>query len=58
MSSSRRNVPASSPQRPEKQSKDRLKIDPLHDLDWKAVEPTKYRPFKPIYHITMGKLYW
>ncbi|KAL6903923.1 hypothetical protein GGI43DRAFT_306737 [Trichoderma evansii] len=54
MSSSRRNVPASSSQRSEKQSKDSLKIEPLNDLDWKAVEPTKYRPFKSIYHITMA----
>lgn len=55
MSSSRRNVSVSSPQRTEKQSKEALRIDPLNDLDWKAVEPAKYRPFKPIYHITMGK---
>lgn len=57
MPSSRRSVPLCNSPRPEKQSKDALTIDPLNDLDWKAVEPTKYRPFKPIYHITMGKLY-
>lgn len=57
MSSSRRNVPVSSPQPPEKQSKDPLKINPLNGLDWKAVEPAKYRPFKPIYHITMGEFF-
>lgn len=55
MSSNRRNGPVSSRQQPKKQSNDPLKIDPLNDLDWKAVEPTKYRPFKPIYHITMGR---
>ncbi|KAH8123498.1 hypothetical protein FP744_10000828 [Trichoderma asperellum] len=54
MPSSRRNVPLCNSPRPEKQSKDALTIDPLNDLDWKAVEPTKYRPFKPIYHITMA----
>ncbi|QUC20991.1 uncharacterized protein UV8b_05232 [Ustilaginoidea virens] len=30
-------------------------LEPLPDLDWKAVEPTKYMPVKPVYHITMGK---
>ncbi|KAL7924609.1 hypothetical protein ACQKWADRAFT_287095 [Trichoderma austrokoningii] len=54
ISSSRRNGPVSSPQQVKKQSKDPLKIDSLKDLDWKAVKPTKYRPFKPIYHITMA----
>ncbi|KAM0258001.1 hypothetical protein ACHAQJ_004044 [Trichoderma viride] len=53
-SSSRRNVPASSSKRPGSRSKDALKIEPLNGLDWKAIEPTKYRPFKPIYHITMA----
>lgn len=30
-------------------------IEPLADFDWRATPPTKLRPFKPIYHITMGK---
>ena len=30
-------------------------IEPLHDLDWKATPPLKLRPFKPKYHLTMGK---
>ncbi|KAK2606426.1 hypothetical protein QQS21_003119 [Conoideocrella luteorostrata] len=31
-----------------------LTIEPLRDFDWKAKEPTKYLPIKPVYHITMG----
>ena len=30
-------------------------IEPLHGFDWRNAEPRKLRPFKPIYHITMGK---
>ncbi|KAJ6445178.1 phosphatidylethanolamine-binding protein [Purpureocillium lavendulum] len=30
-------------------------IEPLHDFDWKTVEPRQFRHFKRIYHITMGK---
>ena len=40
--SSRRRIPAQA-------------IEPLHGFDWQNVEPRKLRPFKPIYHITMGK---
>ncbi|RDA86300.1 hypothetical protein CP532_5674 [Ophiocordyceps camponoti-leonardi (nom. inval.)] len=29
-------------------------IIPLKVFDWKAEEPRKFRPFKPIYHIGMG----
>jgi hypothetical protein len=29
-------------------------IEPLPDFDWIATPPTKLRPFKPQYHITMG----
>ncbi|KAH8645500.1 hypothetical protein BX600DRAFT_478233 [Xylariales sp. PMI_506] len=32
-----------------------LKIEPLKDFDWETTEPLKFRPFKPTYHITMGK---
>ena len=30
-------------------------IDPLRSLNWDETTPKKFRPFKPIYHITMGK---
>ncbi|KAL3954207.1 hypothetical protein ACCO45_012163 [Purpureocillium lilacinum] len=29
-------------------------IEPLHDFDWRAVEPKQFRHFKRVYHITMG----
>ncbi|KAG5917086.1 hypothetical protein E4U42_007390 [Claviceps africana] len=29
-------------------------ILPLHDFDWRAKEPTRYLPIKPVYHITMA----
>ncbi|EDO02341.1 hypothetical protein SS1G_04817 [Sclerotinia sclerotiorum 1980 UF-70] len=29
-------------------------IVPLTDFDWRTTEPLKIRPFKPIYHMTMG----
>jgi hypothetical protein len=29
-------------------------ITPLTDFDWNTTEPTKIRPFKPKYHLTMG----
>ncbi|KAG6037111.1 hypothetical protein E4U41_005323 [Claviceps citrina] len=32
-----------------------LAIQPLHNFDWKAKEPVKYLPIKPVYHISMGK---
>ncbi|OPB43387.1 hypothetical protein A0O28_0105780 [Trichoderma guizhouense] len=54
-SSGRRNGSASNPQRSAKaSSKDSLEIKPLNGLDYRAVEPTQYRPFKPIFHITMA----
>lgn len=31
-------------------------IEPLSSFDWTAKEPLKMRPFKPKYHITMGKI--
>lgn len=30
-------------------------VDPLVGFDWKTTEPLKHRPFKPKYHLTMGK---
>jgi hypothetical protein len=30
-------------------------IDPLSNFDWQATEVLKLRPFKPKYHLTMGK---
>jgi hypothetical protein len=30
-------------------------IEPLKDFDWKTKPPLKLRPFKPRYHLTMGK---
>ncbi|KAL7932856.1 hypothetical protein V8C35DRAFT_305654 [Trichoderma chlorosporum] len=53
-SSARRNGSASHIQQSEKGFKDALQIEPLKGLDYKAVEPTQYRPFKPIFHITMA----
>ncbi|KAF4975344.1 hypothetical protein FZEAL_7851 [Fusarium zealandicum] len=32
-----------------------LPIEPLHDFDWKTAPRRQIRPFKPTYHITMGK---
>jgi hypothetical protein len=29
-------------------------IEPLHDFDWSTTDPIKLRPFKPVYHLTMG----
>ncbi|KAF6844615.1 hypothetical protein CMUS01_00905 [Colletotrichum musicola] len=31
-------------------------IEPLSDFDWQQSPPAKHRPFKPVYHITMGML--
>ncbi|CCF33016.1 hypothetical protein CH063_05287 [Colletotrichum higginsianum] len=31
-------------------------IEPLQEFDWKLNDPAKHRPFKPVYHITMGTL--
>jgi hypothetical protein len=31
-------------------------IEPLDDFQWQDVEPRKLRPWKPVYHITMGEL--
>jgi hypothetical protein len=30
-------------------------IDSLPDFDWRSTSPTKIRPFKPKYHLTMGE---
>lgn len=35
-----------------------LAIKPLLDFDWRSVKPQKFRPFKPVYHITMGEFYF
>jgi hypothetical protein len=32
-------------------------IEPLPDFDWRTTEVLKQRPFKPKYHLTMGKLF-
>lgn len=32
-----------------------LAIEPLDNFDWKSVEPKQLRPFRSVYHITMGK---
>jgi hypothetical protein len=29
-------------------------IEPLVDFEWTTTLPTKLRPFKPVYNITMG----
>ncbi|KAF4828470.1 hypothetical protein CGCTS75_v007558 [Colletotrichum tropicale] len=29
-------------------------LERLEDFDWKSASPRKFRPFKPIYHITMA----
>ncbi|KAI4869178.1 hypothetical protein F4820DRAFT_43906 [Hypoxylon rubiginosum] len=31
-----------------------LRIEPLPGFDWETTEPLQFRPFKPIYHITMA----
>lgn len=31
-----------------------LHIDPARRIDWTAVDPIQFRPFKPIYYISMG----
>jgi hypothetical protein len=30
-------------------------IEPLENFDWESTPPMKLRPFKPKYHLTMGK---
>ncbi|KAK1145623.1 hypothetical protein N8T08_004182 [Aspergillus melleus] len=30
-------------------------IEPLPDFNWETAEPLCFRPFKPKYHLTMGK---
>ncbi|EFQ35552.1 uncharacterized protein GLRG_10696 [Colletotrichum graminicola M1.001] len=32
----------------------RLDIEPLSEFDWRQNDPTNYRSFKPVYHITMA----
>ncbi|KAL6872730.1 hypothetical protein J3F83DRAFT_730827 [Trichoderma novae-zelandiae] len=53
-SSRRRNGAASGLNRPAEASNKTLDIKPLDGLDWKTVEPNQFRPFKPIFHITMA----
>ncbi|KAL7942740.1 hypothetical protein V8C42DRAFT_331780 [Trichoderma barbatum] len=53
-SSWRRNATTSHPRQPTKTSKDPAEIKPLNGMDYRAVEPTQFRPFKPIFHITMA----
>ncbi|KAL7807452.1 hypothetical protein V8C26DRAFT_414886 [Trichoderma gracile] len=49
-----RNSKASHSNQPDKEYEYALDIKPLNDLDYKAVEPNQFRPFKPIFHITMA----
>ena len=30
-------------------------LEPLRDFDWESTPPMKLRPFKPKYHLTMGR---
>jgi hypothetical protein len=30
-------------------------VEQLDGFDWKTMEPLKHRPFKPKYHLTMGR---
>lgn len=30
-------------------------IEPLTEFDWQSTPPMKLRPFKPKYHLTMGR---
>ncbi|OTB06226.1 hypothetical protein M426DRAFT_9717 [Hypoxylon sp. CI-4A] len=32
----------------------KLNVTPLPEFNWEATEPLQFRPFKPIYHITMA----
>lgn len=32
-------------------------VEKLEEFDWKKTEPLKLRPFKPMYYLTMGKLF-
>ncbi|KAF9870641.1 hypothetical protein CkaCkLH20_11947 [Colletotrichum karsti] len=34
---------------------EKVSVEPLRDFDWQQTPPAKHRPFKPVYHITMGK---
>lgn len=46
------------PARSHRESKTSLRqpqIEPLRSFDWQSTQPLKFRPFKPIYHMTMGK---
>ncbi|WYZ42327.1 hypothetical protein EsH8_VI_000026 [Colletotrichum jinshuiense] len=40
--------------KPQEKSEEKISIEPLKDFDWQHTDPTKHRPFKPIYHITMA----
>ncbi|RCI09077.1 hypothetical protein L249_5122 [Ophiocordyceps polyrhachis-furcata BCC 54312] len=50
----RRNIPSSEAKVGANRPKNPAVIVPLEAFDWKAEEPPKFRPFKPIYHIGMG----
>ncbi|POR34966.1 E3 ubiquitin-protein ligase hel2 [Tolypocladium paradoxum] len=39
---------------PEKSPPAQLAIEPLENFDWESVEPRQLRPFRSVYHITMG----
>lgn len=39
----------------EKATPRQLQIEPLTSFDWENTAPLKFRPFKPIYFITMGR---
>lgn len=38
----------------QEKSDEKAGITPLKDFDWQNIDPAKHRPFKPVYHITMG----
>lgn len=38
----------------QEKSDEKTDITPLKDFDWQNIDPAKHRPFKPVYHITMG----
>jgi hypothetical protein len=53
-------IPQSNEKKNVSEQEDALKayqdIEPLHDFDWESTPPMKLRPFKPKYHLTMGKI--
>jgi hypothetical protein len=42
---------------PAKAKEDKPEIQSLDGFDWKAENRNEFRPFKPIYHITMGAFF-